>query len=134
MVWVDYDIIFKRELINLLYVNKGGIVMSEGMKLYRGKVYHELLQQAGFSVAYDGEMKDGKPEGYGRAYYKDGRIYEGNWKDGQYHGQGCQYYPNLQLWYEGEYNNGKREGFGRAYFEDGKFSFEGQWKDGKPVK
>lgn len=108
--------------------------MPEEMKKYRGKVYHELLQQAGFSIAYDGETKEGKPDGFGRAYYKDGRIYEGEWKDGMYNGQGKQYYANLNLWYEGEFKDSKRHGYGKSYFEDGTLSFEGQWKDGKPVK
>ncbi|HWP97639.1 MAG TPA: hypothetical protein VN426_12405 [Syntrophomonadaceae bacterium] len=108
--------------------------MAEDMIQYRGKVYKELLQQNGLSVAYDGDMKDGKPEGYGRAYYKDGRIFEGEWKNGQYDGEGRQYYDNLNLWYAGGFKNGKREGFGKSYYEDGTPAFEGEWKDGKPVK
>ena len=52
----------------------------EGMKHYKGKLFRDILEQSGFTVAYDGDMKDGKPEGYGRAFYRDGRIYEGEWK------------------------------------------------------
>lgn len=108
--------------------------MSEEMKQYRGKLFTEVLQQHGLSVVYDGDTKDGKPDGYGRAYYKDGRIYEGQWKDGQYDGEGCQFYGNLNLWYEGGFKNGRREGYGKSFYEDGNPAFEGQWKDGKPVK
>lgn len=104
------------------------------MKQYKGKLFNDVLEQTGFSVAYDGEMKDGKPNGFGRAYYQDGRIYEGEWLDAQPHGQGKLYYGNLNLWYEGEWKNGKREGLGTSYYEDGKPAFAGEWKDGKALK
>lgn len=106
----------------------------EGMKHYKGKLFRDILEQSGFTVAYDGDMKDGKPEGYGRAFYRDGRIYEGEWKDAQPHGQGKLYYANLNLWYEGEWKEGKREGLGTSYYEDGKPAFAGEWKGGKPLK
>ncbi|CDW88864.1 morn repeat protein [Stylonychia lemnae] len=32
-------------------------------------------------VYYIGEFKDGKYHGYGKTYWKDGRIYEGQWED-----------------------------------------------------
>ncbi|MDD2620680.1 MAG: hypothetical protein PHC92_08455 [Syntrophomonadaceae bacterium] len=104
------------------------------MKQYKGKLFNDILQQGGFSVAYDGDLKDGKPDGTGRAYYKDGRIYEGEWKDSQPHGQGKLYYANLNLWYEGEWKNGKREGLGTSYYEDGSPAFAGEWKNGNPLK
>lgn len=51
--------------------------MSEELRKHRGQISKEVLQSYGLSVAYDGEMKEGRPHGYGKAYYRDGRFYEG---------------------------------------------------------
>ena len=106
----------------------------DDMKQYKGRTKKEALEKYGFSIAYDGEIDGGQPQGKGKAFFKDGRIYDGDWVDGKFEGQGSLYYDNLILWYEGEWKKGKREGFGKSYFEDGTLAFEGQWKDGKPIK
>ena len=108
--------------------------MSEELHKHRGQISKEVLQSYGLSVAYDGEMKEGRPHGYGKAYYRDGRFYEGEWYKGRPHGEGKLYYDNMNIWYEGQWVKGKREGYGKSYYEDGTLAFEGEWKDGKPVK
>lgn len=109
-------------------------LMTEDMRQRRGQVHKEILEKQGWSIAYDGDMVEGRPQGYGKAYYKDGRFYEGEWLKGRPHGQGKLYYDNMNIWYEGEWVKGKREGFGKSYYEDGSLAYEGQWKDGKPEK
>ena len=78
-------------------------------------------------------MKDGKPEGYGRAFTVTAESMKVNGKmlnlTVRY-----TYYANLNLWYEGEWKEGKREGLGTSYYEDGKPAFAGEWKGGKPLK
>lgn len=108
--------------------------MTEEFRKHRGRVSKEVLQKHGLSVAYDGEMLEGRPHGLGKAYYKDGRFYEDEWLKGRPHGEGKLYYDNMNIWYEGQWVKGKREGYGKSYYEDGTLAFEGEWKDGKPVK
>jgi len=107
--------------------------MTEEMRKHRGQIAKEVLQKHGLKVAYDGDMVDGRPQGYCIAYYRDGRVYEGEWYKGRPHGQGKLYYDNMNLWYEGQWVKGKREGYGKSYYEDGTLAYEGEWKDGKPV-
>ena len=35
---------------------------------------------------YDGELVDGKKEGFGKMTYKNGNVYEGQWKNDQKNG------------------------------------------------
>ena len=37
---------------------------------------------------YKGEIKNGKPEGFGNLTFSDGEKYVGEWKNGKKHGQG----------------------------------------------
>ena len=102
---------------------------------------------------YKGESKDGKREGKGTEYNKDGTIkYEGDWandmpegngklveikgiyyigqfKQGLKHGKGKLYNKKGELILEGDYVNGKAEGFCKFYFVNGDY-FEGETKNG----
>ena len=42
----------------------------------------------GNKFEYIGELKDGKPNGKGKAIWPNGDAYEGEWKDGKMHGRG----------------------------------------------
>ena len=44
---------------------------------------------------YDGQVFNGKPQGYGTMKYKDGGKYVGNWLDGQRHGDGILFIFNF---------------------------------------
>jgi antitoxin component YwqK of YwqJK toxin-antitoxin module len=88
----------------------------------------------GTKIDYDGEVVGGKPHGWGKGYYKSGRMYEGEWKEGKQNGYGRFYYETGELWYEGEWKDGRRHGQGKSYFEDGSVAYNGKWEDGKPVK
>ena len=93
---------------------------------------------------YEGEIKDGKPNGEGKLFKKEKinqnknkRLYkyndynkytiknvikyEGQWKDGVKHGNGKDYYINKVLnnsvLFEGNYKDGKKDGDGTLYNE-----------------
>jgi antitoxin component YwqK of YwqJK toxin-antitoxin module len=80
---------------------------------------------------YIGEIKDGTPHGWGKAYLSNGLIYEGEWKEGKLHGKVKQFYPEGNLEFEGEYRYGIRNGFGKSYLRDGRLKYEGNWMFGE---
>ncbi len=83
-------------------------------------------------ATYEGPIQDGKPQGFGYAYYQSGGRYEGEWKDGKRCGQGKEYYPDGTLRYEGEWQDGVRSGQGKSYFTDGTLAYEGKWINDRP--
>lgn len=56
-----------------------------------------------------GQFKDGRKEGTGVYFGKDGSKYEGEWKAGKFHGPGIMLYPSKGK-YEGEWQNDQRHG------------------------
>jgi len=62
---------------------------------------------------YRGEIKNGKPHGFGICNWRGGRKYVGEWKDGERHGMGTETYGNnhqlgpLQT-VKGIWKNGKK--------------------------
>ena len=56
---------------------------------------------------YEGEVKNGKPEGKGILYINGGDRLEGDFKNGIPEGKGIYYYNNGDR-YEGDYKNDKR--------------------------
>jgi len=56
---------------------------------------------------YEGDIRNGKPNGQGTHTYPDGRKYVGEFKDGEYHGQGTYIWSDGRK-YVGEYKDGKR--------------------------
>ena len=89
---------------------------------------------------YEGDVKDGKENGYGTTTYKDGAVYVGNYKNGLWHGQGKMTWANGEV-YEGEFKNGFRhrgkttypnrgfyDGYYRYNMKNGRGMY--QWPDG----
>ena len=54
---------------------------------------------------YEGEMKNGVPNGQGTSTYTDGGKYVGEFKDGKFHGQGTKTWSDGM--YVGKYRDGK---------------------------
>ncbi|PKM77409.1 MAG: hypothetical protein CVU90_07260 [Firmicutes bacterium HGW-Firmicutes-15] len=84
-------------------------------------------------IDYYGEIKDGKPHGLGKAYFRNGSMYDGEWKDGKQHGKAKEFYTDGTLQYEGDYKDGRRDGFGKVYANNGSLTYEGEWKNGEKV-
>ncbi|CAD8133582.1 unnamed protein product [Paramecium pentaurelia] len=64
---------------------------------------------------YVGEKINGKKEGRGRLYYKEGGYYDGNWKNDRINGQGVLYYASGRPAYDGEWIDDKFQGQGILY-------------------
>ena len=79
---------------------------------------------------YEGEVKEGFRNGQGTSTWKDGRKYEGEYKDGLPNGQGTLTLTDGTK-YDGEWKDGKETGQGTLTFPDGE-KYVGEWKDENP--
>ena len=80
-------------------------------------------------LIFEGEFLNGKRNGEGKEYYKDGKLkFEGKYLYGDRIGEGKEYFNKGNIKFEGEYLNGKRWN-GKGYNKDGIMEF--QIKDGK---
>ena len=59
---------------------------------------------------FDGNFINGKKEGDGKYFFKDGNYYIGKFKDDQQNGKGILYNKNGKIMYEGNFINGYIEG------------------------
>lgn len=97
----------------------GGILYEE--------VYHnEIFKLSLSNGSYEGELKDGKLNGFGTYTFNNGDKYEGHWKDGKKHGHGTYTHPLGT--YVGDWVNDKRHGNGITYLTSGSV-YEGQFRD-----
>lgn len=71
-------------------------------------------------LKFEGNYKNGKPNGYGRFFFQSGRLqYEGMWANGNYHGEGTLYDEDGNIIYNGEWENGHQlKQFERKYDTD----------------
>ena len=74
---------------------------------------------------YYGELKSGKPEGYGRAIYNNGNMYEGNFENGMRHGYGVYVFSDGER-YEGQWYQDQQHGKGIYYFSNNN-KYDGYW-------
>ena len=78
---------------------------------------------------YEGEMREGRPNGPGRLEMRDGSVMEGMWKDGLLEGPGSHRDAKGNL-YQGAFVAGLAEGHGRLALRDGSI-YEGEFRAGK---
>ena len=80
---------------------------------------------------WEGEVKNGKPFGYGVLYDEEGKKeYEGFMVDGVKIGYGIEYYNDIErIEYEGCFYDGKRFGRGVLYDRNGIMEYNGLWKN-----
>ena len=76
---------------------------------------------------YEGQLKNGKPEGNGRFFNIMGIFYKGEWNKGKKNGKGFERGMMGEI-YEGEFKNDKRNGKGTLKLADGEI-YEGDWVD-----
>ena len=57
-------------------------------------------------------------------------IFEGEFLDGKRNGKGKEYYKEGKLKFEGEYLNGERNGMGKEYYRNGGIAFKGEYVNG----
>lgn len=75
---------------------------------------------------YEGEWKDGAPNGNGKMIYANGDIYIGSWLSGNKHGEGEMTYANGDH-YGGSWRTGAKDGDGKMIYANGDV-YEGEWK------
>jgi hypothetical protein len=106
----------------------GGIVNGTGKLTWRTKGAASYDRKAVYSE-YDGDMRDGRPDGFGKLLVQSGLSYEGQWRNGLMDGDGAIRYANGDG-YDGHFAAGQMDGRGRYASADGSI-FEGQFRDGQ---
>ena len=81
---------------------------------------------------YEGQLKNGQPDGKGRFFHILGGLYDGEWKEGKKEGKGIDKMINIATnqVYEGEFKDDKRNGKGKLTLGDGE-EYEGDWVNDK---
>ena len=74
---------------------------------------------------YTGQVLHGKPNGKGKAVYKNGDVYEGEFLKGKRHGQGTYTFTDGEK-YTGEWFQDHQHGMGDYYFMNGN-RYSGLW-------
>ncbi len=89
-----------------------------------------LRNQRNTHRKYQGDVKNGKPNGLGFLIYPNGWKYMGSWKNGEHNGQGTYSHTDGRK-YVGEYEEGIRKN-GTSYDKDG--NIIGKYVNGKYIK
>jgi hypothetical protein len=77
---------------------------------------------------YIGTLKDGKWDGKGEVYYKNGNWYKGDFRSAYKHGKGESYFADYKRTDKGDYFEGLRKGKGEVIWESGN-RYKGTWND-----
>ena len=91
--------------------------------------FPEFASNGSLIGIYEGELKNGLPEGQGRYFHIMGFYYNGDWKKGKQNGKGIERGLQGEI-YEGEFKDDKRNGKGILKLADNEI-YEGDWVDGK---
>ena len=79
---------------------------------------------------YFGVFRDGKPNGRGKAIFRNGDAYEGEFINGNPHGSGTLKSINGDE-YVGNWIEGRKTGYGKEITYSGGEEYVGAWKDNK---
>ena len=106
----------------------------KGETLYRwGKCCYWVWKGFGekdTTPKYQGDVKNGKPDGLGYLIYPNGNKYVGGWKDREKNGKGTET-DRDGFGYEGEWKNGYMWN-GKGYDKDGNIQYK--WVNGIRIK
>lgn len=117
-----------------------------------GKGKLELFSDGKLSGRYEGDMHEGKRQGYGVFTWVNGNRYEGEFKDNRRTGKGTFTYSDRSVYtgdfvdgmkqgkgvytwkdgskYDGEWYEDKQHGYGTEYISNDSILFRGQWRNG----
>ena len=98
---------------------------KDGKREGKGKMYYK-----NGDLMYEGDFINDKMEGNGKYIYEDGIYYIGQFKNTKKTGKGKFYNKNGDLMYEGDFIDDKIEGNGKCIYENGNY-YIGQFKEGK---
>ena len=113
-----------------LYHGSGVLALLNG-NVYRGQFADGKFHGVGTysfkatGTSYEGEFREGQPEGKGKEDYADGSVYVGEFRKGERDGEGRMDYGGDRGAYEGGWKAGRKHGQGRVQESKG-----GRWKRG----
>lgn len=91
----------------------------------------ERINYPSKGLYYEGEVKDGMPEGQGTFYYVDGKPCKGgSFVGGKLQGEGWMYFEDGSN-YKGEFKDDLPDGVGRSFSSEGKLTYDGSYLKGK---
>ena len=92
---------------------------------------YNRIENNGVTV-YEGDMSDGKRDGFGSYYYRDGMLcYTGFWADGKKEGLGVSFRHEDKALHVANWHNGQPVGFVSLFDSKGNFKYGGKMIDGK---
>ena len=86
----------------------------------KGIIYSDINSRNNYLI-YEGDFKEGKPNGIGKCVYDNGNYYIGEFLNGIKHGKGKIYYKNGHIKYEGDFREDKVQGNGKYIWENGEY-------------
>jgi len=112
------------------FVNKG----KKNYSKWNGEIKNGLPNGKGTEIMSDGTKYvgyyyNGERSGKGKITYSDGIIYEGQWRKFEYNGRGTYTFPNGEK-YIGEWKDGEKHGQGTYTFPNGE-KYVGEYKNGE---
>ena len=115
--------------VNFEYLNGNFYIgpLTNGLPHGVGKIYNGYR-----NLIYEGEMINGKKEGYGKRYYDNG-YYIGQFSNDLKSGKGKYFFDTGEI-YEGEFANDSFEGIGKYTYNNGNYyvgTFSNSLKHGK---
>ena len=137
----SYDYWIKQHDDELFYLNdnivtdKEIIVFNEDGSIYEGEYKngkpngHGTWTSYDNKTIYDGEWKDGKKEGLGKLVITDKFNYSGPFENDCFSGTGGVLCDNLGNIYDGDFENGKFDGYGHYKMSNGD-TYIGEFKGG----
>lgn len=108
-------------------ISADGTITGKGKLVWRVRGSASYDPKTIYSV-YEGEMRDGRPNGKGRLEIRSGEMFEGEWVNGLLDGKGV-HVDIAGNRYEGMFSAGEPNGEGRYLSRTGEI-FEGTFKDG----
>lgn len=108
-------------------VYKNGSIYEGEIKNGKREGYGVYLGSTGYK--YEGYFKDDKQNGKGKEVSSNGSVYEGDFVDGLKSGKGKLTFASGNI-YEGEFKDGLRNGYGKMTYKNGNF-YEGDFVDEK---
>lgn len=108
-------------------------IAADGTIGGRGRLVWRVRGSASYDPAtvystYEGELRDGRPDGQGRLELRSGEVFQGRWAAGALDGQGLSIDADGNR-YEGAFRSGIPNGQGRLLTRTGEI-FEGTFVDG----
>ena len=128
----DYDLFYLNENI---ISDKILIVFNEDGSIYEGEYKngkpngHGSMTSYDNKTIYDGEWKDGKREGIGKLVITDKYNYSGPFEDDYFSGNGGVLCDNLGNIYDGDFEKGKFNEYGHYKMSNGD-TYIGEFKEG----